>query len=484
MSVTGRKLLSLPQKAPVDTEEREFELDLFDVLLPCRNFHLSYRYAEVGSHSLVTEFLLRLVHAAENISEEDVAAFFGFNAREMRFALESVQAEGHVSRSGGEISLTQSGRGLFRYDQSTPQLYSVTSRQSTFGFDLIALAPQETSQLPEFERALKELPISNVERVSHASAEIRRTFRKWFYELMSRNEKDAMKKASLYSIDEVSAGRRYSAVVPVLLRGSSLRPSFPVIELANWRPMQEVDDRGDVVEAISAYVENLKVPARSDDRVAYSILRDVASGFLDEFTRKDGLLSVERYFNETIKRAGELRSDRPTVPIVGTLFTPSNNRRLREALSYGRKKTPAPHRCHRVTWLVPTMQWGHTRALVKTLSDFGIALADGDSESSASEVMMIALCSDKPPDHVAKAFHQVVRAKDVSQPPPSLEMLLVPGLMASVLVHCPIQTPRGIPVPLGILSFDELIIQRVHAYFAGIVSEDIILGEAQSLIGQ
>lgn len=476
MSTEARKKLSLPGRNAGESEEREFELDFFDVLLPCRNFNLSYRFAEVGSVSLVTEFLLRLVHAATDITEEDAASFFGFNAQEMRVALEGVEAEGFVYRSNGSLSLTAAGRALFQLDQSTPQIYALQSRQSTFGFDLISLAPQENPQISEFERAFRELPIQDFGRVSKASHQIRDTFKKWFYELMQRAEKGSIRKASLYSIDDVSAGRRYAACVPVLLRATTARPSSPEVDLVGWRTAQEVEDRGEVVEAVSAYVENLNVPARKDDRDAYAILREIASEFLTEYARKDGAFSVERFLNETAKRAGELRSDRPTVPVVGTLFTPSNAERLRDALSYARKKDPAPSVPKQVTWLVPSVHWGQTRALRMALRDLAASPQRDGIEGDGPDVQTVALFAGSLPDHIAMAFDRVERAKDDSGTPPSLEILFVPGMLAAVLVHCPIQTQRGVPVPLGILSFDDLVIQRAHDFLAGHANDGVILG--------
>lgn len=477
MSAADKATLSLPKSAAAEAEERAFELDLFDVLVPCRNFHLEYRYAEVGSVSLVTEFLLRLIHSAEHVTEADAAAFFGFDMREMRFALDSISADGYVSRSNGELTLTAAGRSLFRYDQASPQIYSLQSRQSTFGFDLISLAPQENPQLSDFERAFKELSISNMERVSQASSEIRNTFRKWFYELMSRSDKDSLKKASLYSIDEVRAGRRYSACVPVLLRGSTTRPSLPEVELTHWRSPQEIEDRGEIVEAISSYVEDLKVPVRTDDRLSYGILRDIASEFLSEFTRKDGTLSVERLFNETTKRAGELRADRPTVPIVGTIFTPSNAQRVRDALSYTKQRLAAEAAPRQVSWLIPSVAWGQGRGLLSILKD--LKRENGEQDNKDEDVVRLAtaISADRVPDHINKAFDRAVRPKDGTAVPPSLEILYLPGQVAAILVHCPIQAPRGIPVPIGILSFDELILHRVHSFLTSIVSESILLGE-------
>jgi len=48
-----------------------------------------------------------------------------------------------------------------------------------------------------------------------------------------------------------------------------------------------------------------------------------------------------------------------------------------------------------------------------------------------------------------------------SELPATLEVLLIPSNVAAVLVHAPIGTSRGFPVPLGILSFDTGVVEKV-----------------------
>lgn len=59
-----------------------------------------------------------------------------------------------------------------------------------------------------------------------------------------------------------------------------------------------------------------------------------------------------------------------------------------------------------------------------------------------------------PPRYVEKAFN-VVSTSEIRRCPGPLEILLVPHIGVAVLVHAPIGEPRGYPVPLGFVSFDE-----------------------------
>src|SRR5688572_1007652 len=95
-------------------EDRSIELAVYDVLLPCRIFQIDHKVAVLGRTSLTTEFLLRLVKAVPGISQEDAAAFFGFNLRETSFVLADAEAPGFVERRDGRLWLTTAGDGLFR----------------------------------------------------------------------------------------------------------------------------------------------------------------------------------------------------------------------------------------------------------------------------------------------------------------------------------------------------------------------------------
>lgn len=99
----------------------------------------------------------------------------------------------------------------------------------------------------------------------------------------------------------------------------------------------------------------------------YQLLTTWAPDFLREFIRRDGL-AVERYFHAAAARAGELRSDRPTVPLLGTLFTPANNERLHNAVRYALERSANKPLIAEIQWIVPEVRWGHTRVLPATLN--------------------------------------------------------------------------------------------------------------------
>jgi hypothetical protein len=73
----------------------------------------------------------------------------------------------------------------------------------------------------------------------------------------------------------------------------------------------------------------------------------------------------------------------------------------------------------------------------------------------------VALVAGRMPNHLVEAIDLVVSGHDVASIPPGLEILLVPGLMAAV--HLPVNSVRAFPVPVGLLTFDDMVIERTRS---------------------
>src|SRR5262245_53994929 len=146
------------------------EIDAFDLRLPCRAFRVSYKVAEQGKLSLTTEFMLRLLRAADELREDGVAKFFGFNDEEARFAIDQAERFGYVERANGRVNLTSAGHNLFAAGTDEPALFQVVRKTDKVSFDLISFAPVEPRRLlTKFEFTLPELPVAPLAEVGQAS---------------------------------------------------------------------------------------------------------------------------------------------------------------------------------------------------------------------------------------------------------------------------------------------------------------------------
>ncbi|HET7562816.1 MAG TPA: hypothetical protein VFJ87_10620 [Rhodanobacteraceae bacterium] len=468
-------MLSL-RKAAIGAEPESIDVrvpvGIFDVQLPARQFVVRHKVAEVGEVSLTTEFLLRLLHSADGMPEETAASFFGFNANEMAYVIRDAEARAYISRSEGRIWLTDAGNALFKASDK-PQIYDVAKKTERVGFDLLSLAPCDREHQSEFERSLPELAIRDPDLVANASRHVPESFRRFYGEISSRRDREAVDqlKRSLYSVDDVVAGDRFSAVVPFVAMASVRRPSEPEALLEKWRTGHELADRDRVVHGVAEFLENLRTVKTPEDVNALDVLTNIAPEYLKEYVNRSGFASL-RYFKELAGRAGELRSNRPTVGIAGALYQPENIVRITTAIGYANE--PALSNDDVFLWVVPKQSaWGASRSFLELLETLTKEGVDVDATGRKMERSPILIDEGKPQRRLTKAAPTIFCRPNTGAIPSSLEVLLIPRRVAAVVVHAPINDGRGFPIPLGILSFDAAIVRRVHRYLTDHLPADV-----------
>lgn len=472
---TPRKILSLPKKNNTppnkinDSEAESMDIrvpvGIFDVQLPARQFVVHHKIATIGDVSLTTEFLLRLLYSADGIQEETAALFFGFNTSEMAYAIKDAEARAYISRSHGRIWLTDAGLALFK-DGSKPQIHDVVKKIEKVGFDLLSLAPCDRDNQSDFERALPELSIRNADLVANATKYVPESFRRFYGEISSpkdKNVQDTMKR-SLYSVDEVIAGDRFSTLVPFVAMANVRRPGEPEPLLDAWKTGHELDDRDQVIHGIADYLENLRSSRTPEDANAFDVLVELSPDFLKGYVNRSGF-AAQRYFKEIAGRAGELRSDRPTVGIFGSFYQPENIARITTAISYTKQRVIDEDDAF--IWVMPNQTtWGASKSFLNLIDVLATEEVSSVSDHQNTERSPVVIGENKPARHISKALRTTYVKPKNGAIPGSLEILLLPRRIIAVTVHAPITENRGFPVPLGILSFDEAVVRRVHQYLA------------------
>lgn len=451
--------IALARKGLVDeAEDRPLQLATLDLSLPCRRFIVEHKVADVGKVSVTAEFLLRFVRAMGSCTEEAARSFFGYSRREMAYVLHEVEYADYVLRVDGRIGLTSTGLSLFRPGVEEPLIYEVERKTARVGFDLISLAPAERKFLSYFERSLPELPLADAVQVSSATKQVPSSFRRFFREFAQKIDPTSTARRALYSIDDVVAEERFSTLVRVRLVSTGLKPTLANIDLSDWKSDYELSDREAVGRAVAEMVERMVVTRREDDGEAYQLLVQLAPEYLKEWTRRDGL-NVQRFYRHAFTSHGDVRADRQTVPIIGSLFTVENARRLFEIANYGLRKTR--HAAAGVYWAIPQVPlWGTTSIMAEAVEQFREWVIRSNEDLAVRQnVESIALTVARSERWVREAFTRACEA-DAKVFPGGFEMLLVPGALVAATVHAPIGQPSGLPVPLGFASFDPHVLAR------------------------
>lgn len=439
-------------------EDRMIEMHTFDVLLPCRRYEVDYKVAVLGQISPTLEFLLRLLKAADGISEDDARLFFGYDRVEMEFVLSEGVNPGYVERRADRLWLTSAGEMLFSYTEDGPVIYSVENRRNTFGFDQLSIAPQPHVPLDHLEMGLPDLNLDAPKGAGRASKVVEERFHYFFRELGDREDRDRAQRRDLYSIGAAVPGDRFQVPVRIKVRAQASSPSIVEGDLTDWRQEPEMSDRPEVEQAVGRFLSDLRMP-RNDkqDAQGYRLLTDLAPEFFKDFTIASGL-SVTRYWREAVARAGEPRADRQTVPLAGSLLTQTNIERLLRVMDYGLRQSPPPS----TVLSVPPMTkfWGAS-TLLRDLNSVTRLKLRGTNGDEATEPETYCVVTGKIPRYLPHAFDTVV-AVDSCGLPAGFEIYLVPGVSAVAMVHAPIGAiGSGVPAPLGFATFDPTVLRRI-----------------------
>jgi len=163
------------------------------------------------------------------------------------------------------------------------------------------------------------------------------------------------------------------------------------------------------VSAVASFVDGLKQSRSEGDAEAYSVLLNLAPEFLKDFTRRDGL-AIERYYREAITRAGDVRADRKTAPIAGSLLLSENRKRLLDVLDYGSRQHSGAPRF--LLWLVPQVpSWNATTLLDETVAGIRTRWSGQRADGQTDALKSICLTAPRPPRYVEKAF-EIVATND------------------------------------------------------------------------
>jgi hypothetical protein len=432
------------------------EVDTLEVRLPCRAFRVSYKVAEAAEFSLTTEFLLRLSRLADGLAEDSVGEFFGFSPDETHFVVDYVESAGYVQRKNGRVHLTDSGHGLFA-GTDEPALFEVHAREERFDFDLIAFAPADSwKNLTQFEYELPELALGP-EDPGEASKRVFKSFSRFFQEFRFKKGGSRLEKQSLYTVDDVQAGQRYSSILPVTLSVRRDDPGFPETSLLQWRTGTELEDRAAILQSCVDFAKGIRGRSAQVSQKAREWLVTCAPEALSRFS-KNQVFDADGFFRATARQAGELRIDRQTARVIGHLWTDANRTRFAAAMKYA--ATMSSRNPGMQIWLRPDVPyWGMTTRLPDILGAVARKFGEGEQEPRAIRAIMIG--SEGPSPAFKNVFNAFVEVADKDLPI-GLEVFLVPGHVAYVALNTPIGHDEGYPISVGIISFDPTVLAAVQ----------------------
>jgi hypothetical protein len=444
-------------------------VDALDLRLPCRTFAIRYKTAEAGQHALSSEFLLRLLRVAGELGEEDVAAYFDFDANETAFAIDQAEQRGLVQRAAGRVQLTAAGSAAFVAGSGTPQLYEVHQKQGRFDFDLVSFSPARPRHVEGFGRDLGELPIIDVAALSRASEAARESFRRNFREILIERREQESERKGLYTIDDVRAERRRDEIVSVGISVSPAVPNRAVPSLTAWRSGYELETRSSVLTSVGRFVGSADIERSATSEAAYQVLARIAPELTKPYTRTPAF-DRQAFFRWAVERSGDMQANRRTVPMVGTIWTKANAVALGTAARLLRRERATGSQL--AFWLRPPLpNWGSNLGVPEIAASLMSEMeADGPDGEYDPKYACVGLGAHSPTQFRSKhAFSDFVVLPAAACPPDGVEILVFPNRLAVTLVHGALAAGLGYPVALGMASVDEAVVGRAQAYVSSLV---------------
>ncbi|SFQ18400.1 hypothetical protein SAMN04488047_14513 [Tranquillimonas alkanivorans] len=466
-----RKVLSVNGGQSGEELEATFEGDEivvghFELVLPCRVFDVEYKVAAEQKFQPSQEFFLRLVHSAPGIGRDQLASFFGFDAREVEFVIQDAESLGYAYEKDSRLYLSIAGKELFVSAKGEPRLFSVFRKSARVGFDLISLAPARRER--PAVRSLPEIGFPEDTSPGGASKRVREEKLKLhFAELGLARDEEGGQRNSLYSVDEVVASEHFLETVPVHLKAKREAPSLITPDLSEWRPDHEVADRLEIERQVSSFVDTTRVLSREGQAgEAYGALLRIFPEYLKRFTSR-GSLNVKRFWEYCCASERSVRANAKSIPVAGPLVAERNLVNLGEVVGYGLRAISEPlHLPRSYVWLAPQLEiWGASSAAAKANELVKAKIAERQSGIAEPEEVenLCIFPGQRHPFHLRDVFDTV---ESLANPlwPRELELLLIPGVAVYASVHAPIFVSLGFPTPVGVLSFDEAVVANARSY--------------------
>lgn len=464
----------VPASSSYDTNQGEdtssIDIGIYDVLLPCRRYRVTFKVAEVGKVSLTTEFLLRLIHTVDGMPETAVAKFFSFEPQEMTYLLNDAVSLGYISRGAGRLWLTTAGRQLFVPWDEAPQIYNVDTRTINVGFDMLSFSPEEKTWMEHFDNRLPELPIDPL--IAGAAKErIPTSFKHHFNDLTLRRHSRYDARKTLYSIDEIVPTERFTSIVPVVVSSLRTNPAQGEPNLLIWRSEEQLESRHQITSAVARFVDELRMDLPPDANLHYQMLADLAPDLMRDYVGKEGIFVEHFYRDVALLKGAGFRRNRRTVPILGPLISAKTIRLLLDGLNRTCANSQINCIPHKFYWKAPSNRhWGLSRSLPK--------LCEGISEYLATKIgedvprLVPVLIREERTRGPVRAFLEV-QETSVNSLPSSLEIILVPGLLVAAVVHLPVQAMNGHAVPLGFVSIEAEVVARAERLLQQVTSIEL-----------
>lgn len=464
---TGRPHLTLVP------EDVVIPVDRLTFLVPARKFQLEGTLLKNGYVSLATEYAMRLLRDAGELTHGELGAFLGFSDGETRTLVEELLLDGYLDAFDDRVRLAGKGESAFDPVTGELSLLHIEAFAEKVTLDLVSFAPVDEPgniRLPW----ITELDIPNRERAAAASREGTQGFRSNFGEWRDRRFKsDGNSPIRLHTLsgDAVPLGRStVPMTIPILYapsQGDGVDPDFGFLRERGRR-----DARKDLIEALNSAVKRIVAPGDHGEGASVAATWD--GGVLVGPGRSPTVSPLSWMQFASRPQPAPLPEDlAPSVRLGGSVTSPGFLSRLSAFLDGvpGPETEGVP-----IVW-VPASHaaWGASadllevsRTIKSSLSPkAGIVLMPRSDDGEKSKRDLQRTYGGGRDGRYSPLFDTCVAVPSHILPL-SLELIVQPGTWAVLLLHVP--STDGFPVPIGYATRNPRALGAIGRTIAGVVA--------------
>lgn len=440
------------------------QVDRLTLMVPARRFQVEGTLLKSGYVSLATEYAMRLLRDAGELTPGELGAFLGFSDLETRTLVQELLLDGYLDATDDRIRLGARGERAFDPITGEISLLDIIPLDEKVTLDQISFAPVDG---PDHVRLpwITEIEIPNKEKAAAASKEGTEGFRANFGEWRDRRfRKEGNSPIRLHTLsgDIIPLGRSTVPMnVPIVYspsQGDGVDPDFAFLRDRGRR-----DARKDLIEALNSFVRGIVSPGDHAEGAAYT--KDW-----------DGGIFVGPFRSPTTNPLAwmQMASQTPPSPLPTELFpsvrlggSATSVGFVQRLISFldgvsGPETEDVP-----VIWMPAShAAWGASADLLDVTRQIKLNLAP-----RAGIVLMARSDAD---DRSKRGLHRAYGGGRDGRPPPlfdtcvavpahkiplSLELIVQPSLWALVLLHIP--SRDGFPIPIGYATRNKAAVDRI-----------------------
>lgn len=429
--------------------------------LPAKSFFIDYTVSQKRQLPVVKEFIVRLMHSLSSVSVDSLQNYFGFSESEMLAVIDDLLEESLIEWNEDKIELSDYASSHFSEvdGQMLPRFFEVADKVDTVHFEMhgFKMLPNGVKKGGASDLCISlKLASDCYKKLPEKAQSAFDTNFQQFREVV-KEEDIFSERQELYKINQVA--HKYDSIIPLDVE-YYIDSSSPT-ELKTEYESSAVDE-WDNTKSFFTIMDNA-IPNHSASNEAKRFLE-----YID--TSQDPFLM--KYWDDASKslnfdvlvnhfKNGEIHDNQDTQLIIGNLYSDLNAKGIIKEL---KEKFESKPQSSGLIWFTnsDSNTWGRTKAIGSLVS--GICSLF-DKRKKTSSTVLVMPCDSRQEAFELNKTYRTVDADLLDCTTKfgggSSEVLLIPNIMVACLYHAQFGDDRNIRFPVGYVSFDEKIVNKV-----------------------